>query len=246
MTTIRSSRVEQFLAGVAKQPLRRGNLVFALDATASREKTWDAAAKLTAQMFREVATVGSLSMQLVYFRGVRDAGGECKASRWVEDPMELAGLMTGIKCVAGETQIERVLAHVSRETSRLGPGSGPGSGPGGSGEVGRKINALVFVGDCCEEDRDVLAGGTAELGKLGVPAFMFQEGADPVGRRRFEEIARATGGAYHQFNQGSLQQLADLLRAVATFSVGGVVALERQGGAAAKLLLQQMESSGRG
>jgi hypothetical protein len=96
-----SNRVDAFLSDIRSQPPRRGNLIFALDATASREKTWDAACQLQAQMFREVATVGTLSMQMVYFRGVRSMGGECKASRWVDDPMELAGLMSKIKCDAG-------------------------------------------------------------------------------------------------------------------------------------------------
>ena len=222
MTDIASSRVSKFLAGITSQPLHRGNLIFALDATASRERTWDFACQLQAQMFREVATVGSLSMQLVYFRGAQGAGGECKASSWCEDPMKLASLMTKIKCDAGYTQIERVLAHVSRETLQ------------------QKINAMVFVGDACEEERDLLAKGTTELANLKVPAFMFQERLDRVAELRFKEIAKVTGGAYHRFDQSSLSQLAELLRAVSTFAVGGAAALERQGGAAAKLLLAQM------
>jgi hypothetical protein len=217
-----SNRVNAFLTNLQSQPPRRGNLIFALDATASREKTWDAACQLQAQMFREVSTIGTLSMQLVYFRGVRGMGGECKASRWVEDPMELASAMSKIKCDAGETQIEQVLEHVSRETLQ------------------RKINALVFVGDACEEGRDALARGAAKLAQLGVPAFMFQEGPDGHAQKRFEEIARLTRGAYHQFNQGSLAQLAELLRAVSLFAVGGAAALEQQGSAAAKLLLAQV------
>jgi hypothetical protein len=225
MTNI-SSRVDAFLTNIRAQPPRRGNLIFALDATASRERTWDAACQLQAQMFREVATTGTLSMQLVYYRGVRGMGGECKASCWFDDPMTLASVMSKIKCDAGETQIEQVLRHVSREASR------------------RKINALVFVGDACEEARDLLAKGAAELAKLKVPAFMFQEGPDVMVQRRFEEIARVTGGAYHRLDRGSLVQLAELLRAVSMFAVGGVTALERQGSAAAKHLLAQVKNAG--
>jgi hypothetical protein len=218
------SRVDAFLADVASQPKPRGNLVFALDATASREQTWDTACQLQAQMFQEVATIGTLDMQLVYYRGAQDFGGECKASHWVDNPMSLAKLMTGIRCDAGYTQIARVLSHVSRETSQ------------------RKINALVFVGDACEEDRDQLIEPASRLASLGVPAFMFQEGTDPVARVRFQEIARTTHGAYLTFNQGATQQLSDILRAVAAFAVGGRQALERQSSAAAKLLLQQVKS----
>jgi hypothetical protein len=218
------SRVDAFLTSVADQPRHRGNLVFALDATASREQTWDTACQLQAQMFQEVATLGTLSMQLVYYRGAQNFGGECKASRWVDDPMSLANLMTKITCDAGYTQIARVLAHVSRETSQ------------------RKINALVFVGDACEENRDQLVEPAMELAKLSVPVFLFQEGHDSTAAKRFQEIARLTHGAYLRFNQGAAQQLSDILRAVAAFAVGGATALEKQSSAAAKLLLEQVKS----
>jgi hypothetical protein len=218
------TRVDRFLAGVTSQPLRRGNLIFALDATASRELAWDAACQLQAQMFRQVASIGTLNMQLVYFRGPQGLGGECRASRWVDDPMELANLMIKIKCDAGHTQICRVLAHTSQETLR------------------RKINALVFVGDACEEGRDQLVEAAAQLGKLIVPAFMFQEGHDPVAERRFREISRLTHGAYHRFDQASVSQLAEFFRAVAMFSVGGVAALEKQNSPAAKYLLAQVKN----
>jgi len=218
------SRVDKFLTSVASQPQHRGNLIFALDATASREETWDTACQLQAQMFKEVASIGTLNMQLVYYRGPQSLGGECKASRWVDNPMTLANVMSKITCEAGQTQICRVLAHSAREALR------------------RKINALLFVGDACEEDRDQLVESAAQLAKLGVPVFMFQEGRDPDARDRFQKIARMTHGAYHQFDQRSAAQLADLLRAVAMFSVGGVVALKRQNSAAAKLLLQQINT----
>jgi hypothetical protein len=224
MADLAPSRVDRFLVSVADQPQRRGNLVFALDATASREATWDTAAQLQAQMFQEVATIGALNMQLIYYRGTQDYGGECKASRWVDNPMDLAGFMTKITCNAGLTQIARVLSHVSRETLQ------------------RKINALVFVGDACEETHDVLIGPALQLAQLNVPAFMFQEGHDPTAHKRFEEIARITHGAYLRFNQGAAQQLSEILRAVAAFAVGGTIALERQPSAAAKLLLEQVKS----
>lgn len=223
MTDLALSRVDKFLAGVSTRPASRGNLVFALDATASRERTWDTACQLQARMFQEVAMIGSLSMQLVYFRGAQDFGGECKASRWVDNPADLASIMTKIRCDAGYTQIGRVLGHVAREASR------------------RKVSALVFVGDACEEDRDQLIEPAKQLAQLGVPAFMFQEGNERVARSRFQEIARITRGAYLSFDQGAARQLSELLRAVAAFSVGGTTALEKQSSAAAKHMLQQIK-----
>ena len=47
----------------------RGRLIFAMDATMSRQPTWDLALRLQADMFRAVKEVGGLDVQLVYFRG---------------------------------------------------------------------------------------------------------------------------------------------------------------------------------
>ena len=222
MSDISDAEVEAFLANVSNQPKQRGNLIFALDATASRERTWDTAAQLQVQMFAEVAVIGSLDLQLVYFRGMKGVNAECKASPWLSNPLQLAKLMTKIRCETGYTQIERVLSHVLRETKT------------------RKINAAVYVGDACEEERGVLVRSARKLGDLEIPVFMFQEGRDPVAEMRFQEIAELTHGAYHRFDQGSGKQLAELLKAVATFAVGGVLALERQGSDVAKFLLGQV------
>src|SRR6478752_6739294 len=67
---------------------KRGRLIFALDATMSRQPTWDSACALQADMFREAASVGGLDIQLVYFRGL----SECRASGWVAGSDRLAEL----------------------------------------------------------------------------------------------------------------------------------------------------------
>src|SRR5690606_27191645 len=90
----------------------------------------------------------------------------------------------------------------------------------------RKVNAVVFVGDCVEESADRLAKLAGDLGLLGVPVFVFQEGGDPTARPCFEAIARLSGGAYCPFDSSSPDALRDLLVAVATFAVGGRQALE--------------------
>jgi hypothetical protein len=157
-------------------------------------------------------------VQLVYYRG----GGECRASRWVSRPEDLARLMTRIECRAGETEIGKILAHAKRETQIT------------------KVKALVFVGDAMEEAPDDLCHAAGELGRLGVPAFMFQEGDDQEVERVFREVSRLTGGAYCRFDPGAAGQLAELLRAVAIYAIGGVKALQavRRGAGATRLLLQ--------
>jgi hypothetical protein len=182
----------------------RGRLLFAMDATMSRQPSWDMALTLQGEMFRAVKEIGGLDVQLVYFRGF----DECRASRWVGDPEELARVMRKVSCQGGYTQIGKVLAHARREAAQA------------------RVGALVYVGDCCEEDIDALSARAGELGLLGVPAFLFQEGHDPSAERAFREIARLTRGAYCRFDAGSARQLAELLRAVAVYATGGRQALE--------------------
>ncbi len=201
----------------------RGRLVFAMDATMSRQPTWDMALALQADMFHEVKAIGGLDVQLIYFRGA----GECRASKWVSDPDALASLMTRVTCAGGYTQIGKVLAHTRKEAAA------------------KPVNALVYVGDCMEEDVDDLCGRAGELALLGVPVFLFQEGSDQRAEKAFREIARLTKGAYCRFDAGSAVQLRDLLSAVAVYAAGGRKALEalsHQGsGRGARLLLQQLK-----
>ncbi len=189
--------------GPAVKGSGRGRLIFALDATMSRQPTWDQACVLQADMFREAAAGGGLDIQLVYYRGL----AECRASPWVAEPERLGELMSRIDCRGGHTQIAKILAHARRENDKA------------------KIGALVFVGDAMEESLDDLCAGAGELGLRNVPAFMFQEGYDPVCEQAFREIARLTRGAYCRFAPGAAHELAELLRAAAAYAAGGMKAL---------------------
>jgi hypothetical protein len=198
----------------------RGRLIFAIDATASRQPTWDRACHLQAEMFGETAAIGGLDVQLVFFRGF----GECKSSAWVSDAERLMRLMTAVRCLGGQTQIRKVLRHAVAEAGR------------------HKIAALVYVGDCMEERLDELGQLAGELGMLGVPGFFFHEGGDPAAAEAFRQLARLSGGAYCHFDASSARTLRELLSAVAVFAAGGRAALadyaRRSGGAALQLTRQ--------
>jgi hypothetical protein len=199
---------------------KRGRLIFALDATMSRQPTWDTACSLQAEMFREAASAGGLDIQLVYFRGLT----ECRASGWVAGTGKLAELMSRIECRGGHTQIGKVLSHARQENAR------------------QKVQALVFVGDAMEEKIDDLCAAAGELGLLGVPVFMFQEGHDAVAENAYREVARLSRGAYCRFDTGAAHELGELLRAVAAYAAGGKKALAelsaRRAGSASALLAQ--------
>lgn len=224
---VRSSRDEiaafvgkaRELAAMLPGSGERGRLIFALDATMSRQPTWDSACQLQAEMFHRSAEVGGLDVQLVYFRGF----GECRASKWVGNPDRLGELMSAIDCRGGHTQIAKVLAHARKEAAR------------------KRVHAVVYVGDCMEEDVDRLCAHAGELGLLHVPLFMFQEGHDSIAERCFKEMARLSGGAWSRFDSGAADQLRDLLSAVAIYASGGRAALEKLSGSGkGRLLLQQL------
>jgi hypothetical protein len=190
-------------------------LIFALDATGSREPTWDMAAQLQAQMFEEAAKIGGLDVQLIYFRG----SNEVRESPWLSDARELVRLMGKIRCEAGITKIERVLRHVRAENER------------------ERVGAAIFIGDAVEEPPQKLYDAAC----IDVPLFMFQEGDVGSVEKIFREIARLTGGAYGKFDAGAAKQLGELLRAVAAFATGGIAALASQNSDSARKLLGQMK-----
>ncbi len=183
----------------------RGRLLFALDATASREATWDHACALQAEMFAAIARLGTLHVQLCYYRGFHDF----HVSPWVRDTQALASQMCGVSCLGGHTQIERVLRHALAETRQ------------------RPLQVVVLIGDCCEEALDPLCELAGELGLQGTRIFAFHEGRDPTGERLFRQLARLSGGVFAPFDTASAARLRELLAAAAVYATGGLRALEQ-------------------
>ena len=219
--------IDQFISRVNQLPQRKsdvaktgGRLLFALDATASRQPSWDRACQLQAQMFKAADTLNGLELQLCYYRGFN----EFHYSPWLYNSQELLRIMTAVQCLGGYTQLERVLDHSLKESSK------------------KSVQAVIIIGDAVEENAAKLHSKAGKLGMLGVPLFMFQEGRDPAVRRCFQQMAALSKGAYATFDEGSAAELADLLAAVATFASGGFEALKLVPGAAAQHLLQQLKS----
>ena len=222
-----SAEVDAFLRNVAavtpaKRTAARGRLLFAMDATASREPMWDRACRIQGEMFTEAARLGGLSVQLCHYGGF----GGFEATPWFSNSEALLRHMSAVRCAAGITQIERVLRHAKAEAERA------------------RVNAVVFVGDSIEEDIDRVCAAAGPLRLLTVPVFVFHEGYDPVVERAFRQIATLTGGAYCRFDASSAAELRDLLRAVAAYAAGGRDALEdlgRREGGAIKLLAHSLD-----
>ena len=229
-----TTEVDAFLRQVAVAPRHaakgsgcRGRLLFGMDATSSRQPMWDRAAYTQGKMFEVTADLGGLDVQLAFYRGF----GEFKVSPWTSDPRSLSRLITSVNCLAGETQLHKILKHARNEAGK------------------HKVDALVFVGDAFEEDVDAVGQIAGELGMLGLPAFMFHEGDNPLAEYAFQQVARLSGGGYCRFDANSADVLRQLLSAVAVYAVGGRKALEdmaaKQGGDV-RLLAHQMRPNNRG
>lgn len=220
------AEIDAFLRRIATapapRPQGRGRLAFAMDATASREPSWDQAAQIQGDMFRETEALGGLDVQLIHYGGY----GNFAAGPWTGKSADLLRRMEQVRCLGGRTQIEKVLLHVLAETK------------------GKKVNALVFVGDCMEEDVDRLCDLAGQLGLLGVPMFLFHEGDDVTASRAFRQMARLTGGACCRFDASSARQLRELLSAVAVYAAGGRKALADYGRRTGGLVLQLTHQMG--
>lgn len=216
-----SGAVEAFLGQVAALPRvdaagGRGRLLFAMDATASRQPTWAQARDIQSEMF--AAATGGLEVQLGFFRGQ----GEFKVSPWLAQADRLQRAMAAVDCLGGLTQIGRVLRYAAEQHRR------------------QRIHAVAFVGDAVEEPVDLLCHQAGELGLLGLPLFIFHEGGDPQAAMAFGQMARLSGGACCPFDLSSPDQLRRLLGAVAAYASGGRKALasyaDAKGGSARLLL----------
>ena len=208
------SNVAAFLKQVqqAPKPIKsggqgEGRLIFALDATASRQPTWDMACEIQSEMFIAAASLGGLSLQLCYYKGFK----QFFAAPWQQQSAPLLNLMSQVKCLGGRTQIERVLRHGLKAAQQ------------------EAIHGVVFVGDCMEENADILCDLAGQLGLKRVPLFIFQEGHDPVATRCFNQLAKLSQGAHCQFDQLSGEGLKALLQAIAIYASGGRKALGQFG-----------------
>src|SRR5262249_29263513 len=204
------------------QASHRGRIAFIIDATGSRERTWDAATQLQGEMFSEAANLGGLEMQVTYFGGFNNVA----RSGWASEPREPQPFIGRVRCATGQTKYARALAHVRAERRR------------------QPINAVILIGDMLEEEPRTLYDAA---GGLGVPCFCFQEGVDfhhpetLALHEAFTEMARLTKGAYCAFDSNSIAQLRELLRAVAAFAAGGLTALSDLRSEAAVKLLGQLK-----
>jgi hypothetical protein len=217
-----STEISQFLSKsktIARFVEVQPRLLFAVDATASRQPTWNQATRLQQEMFSATEGIAQLSVQLCYYRGFQ----EFYASRWLRDAGALSLLMSSVSCEGGHTQITRLLRHALKEHSKL------------------PVRGVVFIGDALEENPDTLCDLAGQCRMRKLPLFLFQEGHASRVEKTFKTMSKLSGGAWARFDGHSAQILASLLGAVASYAAGGTAALENSSTEGAKLLLQQLK-----
>lgn len=214
--------LSEFLRQAERLPVRShrpsGRLIFAMDATASRQPTWDRACALHSRMFQAAQEERSPEVQLCYYRGFN----EFHASPWLADDQALLHRMNAVQCLGGHTQIERLLHHCLAEHRR------------------QPVTAVVFIGDALEESADTVCQQAGQLGLMGLPLLIFQEGSDSRVETVFRQLARLSRGAYARFDAASADTLAELLHAARVFAAEGTTGLERLDRPTARQLLKQL------
>ena len=198
---------------------RQARLLFALDATASREATWSTARRLHRALYEAAADTAGLAIQLCYYRGFN----EFSASNWLTTGDELRAHMDAVSCLGGPTQIGRLLHHYLD-----------------AGTPATPVRALEFIGDAVEEPSDTLMQLAGQCRLKRQPVFAFQEGRDPHATAVLSELARVSGGAHATFDEQSAEFLRVLLGAVARYASGGRKALTQSNTEGDKLLLAQL------
>ena len=223
-----SAAVAAFLNQVNAMPAKAaggapGRLLFIMDATASRQPSWDTACHLMGGMFAATRDIGGLAIQLAYFRGHM----EFAKTPFLTDSAELTRRMSGVQCLGGQTQVFRALTHALEETRRT------------------RVHACVLVGDALEEALDPICHTAGQMGLHGTPVFAFHEGREPRSAEGFRQIAKVSGGAFAPFDAASADALRDLLRAVAVFAAGGRKSLAALPGPAARGMVAQLSGPAR-
>ncbi|MDC0074244.1 VWA domain-containing protein [Alphaproteobacteria bacterium] len=201
--------VDKFISKLDLTPVKKSSnksrLFFGLDATASREHTWDAASHIQVNMFDVVSKLGGINIQVGCYRGYK----EFLVSNWASHSSELISFMTKISCRSGHTQINRILSHILKESAN------------------NKVNASIFIGDSIEENPSEILKIGGKLSLLGIPLFIFQEGNNPLATEVFVSLAKITRGAHCNFDNNSPERLEKLLEAVAIYASGGKEAIKR-------------------
>jgi len=215
LSQIRAARPAKSQVGTAPAAptARRPRLVFAVDATASREATWRSAQKITARMFGVIPDALDVALAV---HGGDDVHTFTEFSADVDVFRKQAA---AVRCETGTTRLCEIMART------LDAGG---------------VRVMSYIGDAFEEDADEVLELADRFRLRGIQAVMLSDDADPEALAVFRQIAERTGGAVLDFRTGDTVLMGELLAGVATLAIGGRKLLEAQHTAGARLLLTNL------
>ena len=193
-------------------------ICFVIDATGSRQASWQQAQRTQAEMFDAVKTAGNLKLSIVCHRGgsVKDLGS-------FASPDDAKRRMAEVSCESGNTRIVDSLQSA----------------------LGKKPSTIIMVGDCFEESFTDLQKVCTQLAAQKIRVYAFVEGNESSGQRAYKMAADMTDGIFQPFGSGL--DLSDLCVAAAVFDVGGQQAFDKliaSGHKGAKALEHQVKRLG--
>jgi hypothetical protein len=188
--------------GHAEPPVDTGTpacprLVFAVDATASREPAWAAAKQVTDALVK--ALPGELDVALAVHGGSRVH----TFTAFTDDANTLRDRAAGVTCQAGLTRLLPILATVVKRPA---------------------VRVVVYIGDVFEESMHQGRRLADAMGTHGTKLIVLHDTSDPAARRDAEvfwDLVKRTGGCVLPFDASAPDLLRELLSAVAVYAVGG-------------------------
>jgi hypothetical protein len=175
----------------------RPRLVFAVDATASREPAWTAARQVTDSLVK--ALPGELDVALAVHGGNRVH----TFTAFTNDAAALRDRAAGVTCQAGMTRLLPILAASLKQQA---------------------VRVIVYIGDVFEESLPHGRQLADSLGARGTKLIILHDTSDSSARRDAEifwDLAKRTGGCVLPFDASAPGRLRDVLSAVAVYAVGG-------------------------
>jgi hypothetical protein len=175
----------------------RPRLVFAVDATASREPAWEAARQVTDALVK--ALPGELDVALAVHGGSRVH----TFTAFTDDANTLRDRAAGVTCEAGLTRLLPILSASLKQPA---------------------MRVVIYIGDVFEESVTQGRRIADALGAQGTKLIVLHDTADPAARRYAEvfwDLAKRTGGCVLPFEASASGRLRDLLSALAVYAVGG-------------------------
>ncbi len=172
-------------------------LIFAVDATASREPAWSAARQVTDALVK--ALPGALKVALA----VHGGGRVHTFTPFTSDPATLRDRAAGVTCQSGLTRLLPILAIGLKQPD---------------------VRVVIYIGDVFEENIDQGRRLTDAMGARGTRLIVLHDTADRGARRDAEvfwDLAKRTGGCVLPFDSHAPGKLRELLSAVAVYAVGG-------------------------